>query len=117
MKTSLGVSYKGGHWFHVAETFLTQHVRPLLSKASSSAVLFHFDRPNFVHELNGFTRLLILLGLYVPNDIVAAPSSVHFLHIEEGAIAWHLLRPGDGFRIPHNLVKERQVKKKALFSC
>jgi hypothetical protein len=109
LKTSLGVSYKGGHWFHVAETFLTQHALiPPEGKASSSHIFFNFDRPGFVGELNGMTRLMILLGLYDPVSKFT-PFSAQFLHIHPTLINWSLLRPGEGVRIGDQHVKENQV--------
>lgn len=46
MKTSLGVSYEAGHWFHMAENFMVHHstLRALQLQANSSEIFFNFDK-------------------------------------------------------------------------
>ena len=46
LKTTSGVNYDGGHWFHVAENFMVQHsiLRKSGNLANSSTVFFVTDR-------------------------------------------------------------------------
>ena len=70
LNTKLGVSYEGGHWFHMAENFMTAHSSlrrsGLLANINSTAVggeaYYNFDNPRFVKELNGLTKLIVALG-------------------------------------------------------
>jgi hypothetical protein len=46
LKTTSGVNYDGGHWFHVAENFMVQHaiLRSNGGAADASDVYFNTDR-------------------------------------------------------------------------
>ena len=109
LKTALQVGYSGGHWFHVAEAFMTQHaLLPPERKASSSLTFFSIDRPGFIREMNGVTKLFVLLGLYNPRTQFA-PQFAQFMHIHPSYVAWEKLRVGDGISIPGSHVLEAEV--------
>lgn len=59
LKTSLGVSYDAGHWFHMAENFMVHHsiLRASSGQSNISEIYYNFDNPEFVGSLNGMTRL------------------------------------------------------------
>lgn len=103
LRTGLGVSYKGGHWFHVAESFTTEHVRSHLTKTGSSNVFLALDRPGFAAEMNGVTRLLVLLGLHDARSAFA-PLSAQFMHVQ-GVDLSHV-PVGTGIRIPDSAVTD-----------
>ena len=46
LRTHSGVTYDGGHWFHMSENFMVQHsiLRAKDNFATSSEVYFNFDR-------------------------------------------------------------------------
>ena len=64
MKTKLGVSYEGGHWFHMAENFMVQHsiLRREGKLTNASLVYYNFDKDDFINELNGVTKMIVSLG-------------------------------------------------------
>lgn len=109
LKTALAVGYSGGHWFHVAEAFMTQHaLLPPERKAVSSLVFFSVDRPGFIREMNGVTKLFILLGLYNPRTQFA-PQFAQFMHVHAGYANWDQLRIGEGISVPSSYVLESEV--------
>ena len=70
LHTKMGVSYEGGHWFHMAENFMTAHsslrqagrLAAINSTDVAGEVYYNFDNPRFVKELNGVTKLIVALG-------------------------------------------------------
>ena len=109
LKTALAVGYSGGHWFHVAETFMTQHaLLPPDRKAFSSNVYFDLDRRGFIGEMNGVTKLLVLLGLYNPQGKYV-PQFAQFFHTNPAYVRWDELKVGDGLMIPDSQVVETEV--------
>ncbi len=54
LKTKLGVSYDGGHWFHMAENFLTEHslLRESNRQSNASTIMLNFDNGKHKHISN-----------------------------------------------------------------
>lgn len=66
MRTKLGVSYSASHWFHIAENFMTYHsiLREKGLYLCNSDYYYNFDKIGFVNQLNGITKLMIVLGTF-----------------------------------------------------
>lgn len=83
LRTKMGVNYDAGHWFHMAENFMTQHSilreKGLLTNASD--VYYNFDVDGFSGNLNGMTRFMLYLSVM---DVNIAPGNrnMHFVHID-----------------------------------
>lgn len=99
MRTSLGVNYDGGHWFHVAENFMAQHSMLRESKRQSDKmnVFYCFDKAGFWKDLNGFTKLLILLGTL--SETSSGVLTAHFMDCGSSLSAWQATTVGDAFTI------------------
>jgi hypothetical protein len=141
LRTKLGVTYDGGHWFHMAENFMTQHSIIRANQASVSdpvakrdaadttnEVYMNFDNSDFIDDLNGVTELFVLLGmtqhtagaLPAPAEAAAGagdrstPGLVHFTsipHIRDESLL-HDHKTGD-----HILIYPKQaVAVKVRFS-
>lgn len=80
VKTKLGVSYDGGHWFHMAENLLAEHSanRNRNSLTNTSHIIYNFDKLSFVDQLNGITRLFTVLGTVLETINI---QFVYFSHI------------------------------------
>ena len=50
LKTKMGVNYDAGHWFHMAENFMTQHsiLRNAGELTNSSQVFYSFDKSKYI---------------------------------------------------------------------
>lgn len=64
LKTKMGVNYEADHWFHMSENFMTSHsiLREQNRLSNSNHIIYNFDKENFINDLNGVTKLMILLG-------------------------------------------------------
>lgn len=61
LKTALGVSYKGSHWFHMAENFMVQHsiLRASGKLTDSDEVYYNFDKGvKYDYNLNVYSLYL-----------------------------------------------------------
>ncbi len=83
LKTALGVTYDGGHWFHVAENFMAQHSKLRANGGNTDAtdIYFNFDKPGFSLELNGITRLMVAIAAMKEHKHLPSRLNLHFLHI------------------------------------
>ena len=111
LKTSSGVHYDGGHWFHVAENFMVQHT--LLRQrqksngiglATSKEVYLSLDRPEFLSESNSMTRFMFALGM--TNGLF---DNLHFVHVPFLGLSHTSAKPGDSMYIPPKSVKSHKV--------
>jgi len=84
LKTKLGVTYGGGHWFHMAENFMAQHSVLRASRGGSStsrrAIYFNFDEPGFVKEINGVTKLMVAIAALQRDQPTPVDLTLHFVH-------------------------------------
>lgn len=113
LKTKLGVSYGGGHWFHMAENFMAQHSALRASKGGStrSAIYFNFDEPGFVSELNGVTKLMVALAALQREQSQPVQLTLHFVHYPLTK-ADRKLQLGDVLQLPRseNMVDSQVVR-------
>lgn len=111
LKTSSGVHYDGGHWFHVAENFMVQHTlmrqrqkKTGVGLASSKDVYLSIDRDAFVGESNSMTRFM--LGLGMTNGLF---QYLHFVHAPRLGLSHTIAKPGDSMYIPYKSLSSHQV--------
>jgi hypothetical protein len=111
LKTSSGVHYDGGHWFHVAENFMVQHTLMRqrqksqgIGLASSSEVYLSLDRDAVLGESNSMTRFMLGLGL---TDGLF--KLLHFIHVPQLDLSHSNAQPGDSMFIPSKAVLSHQV--------
>lgn len=81
LRTKLGVTYDGSHWFHIAENFMTQHsvLRKSSLQSCSHEIYYNFDKAGFVTKLNGVTKLMIVLATFrLPTDTAECKDNHHF---------------------------------------
>lgn len=125
LKTKLGVSYQGSHWFHVAENFMAYHsaLRAQNRQTCSPRVLYLFDKDKFTEELNGMTKMMIALGSLA--DLTSPPclqqqrsaqvtsQSIYFgrLHSDWTTMG---LKPGRTVSIPQSIFSELTVIQTCL---
>lgn len=111
LKTSSGVHYDGGHWFHVAENFMVQHtlmrqrqLKTGMGLATSSDVYLSLDRDAFLGESNSMTRFMLGLGL--TNGLF---DRLHFVHVPILGLSHTSARPGDSMFVPQKSIASHQV--------
>jgi hypothetical protein len=111
LKTSSGVHYDGGHWFHVAENFMVQHtlmrqrqVTKGIGLATSSDVYLSLDREAFLGESNSMTRFMLGLGL--TNGLF---NFLHFVHVPTLGLSHTSAKPGDSIFMHHKSITSHKV--------
>jgi hypothetical protein len=74
LKTKMGVNYKADHWFHMSENFMTSHsiLRQQNRLSNSNHVIYNFDKDNFISDLKGVTKLMIMLGTININNKISS---------------------------------------------
>ena len=106
LKTKLGVTYDGGHWFHMAENFMASfsELRRTHRTVNSSVLYFVFDE-NFVGQLNAITKYMLTVA--VTSGTV---KEVHFVYNPDSNSNGHqrlsTLAPGSTLFM-HKLRKNR----------
>jgi len=82
LKTKLGVTYGGGHWFHMAENFMAQHsvLRAAAGGSTRNSIYFNFDEAGFVKELNGVTKLMVAIAALQRDQPTPVDLTLHFVH-------------------------------------
>ena len=99
LKTKLGVSYDGSHWFHMAENFMAQHsaLRASGGGTNRSTIYFNFDEAGFVKKLNGVTKLMVALAVLQRKQSSPVEMTLHFVHYP---LASSKLRAGEVVQLP-----------------
>lgn len=113
LKTTSGVHYDGGHWFHVAENFMTQHTllrqrqqqQGMMGLATSSDVYISMDREGFLSESNSMTRFMLGLGL--TNGLF---KYLHFVYAPVLDLSHANIKPGDSLYLSSKSVTSQQVQ-------
>jgi hypothetical protein len=106
LKTKMGVTYDGGHWFHMAENFMASfsELRANHHTVNSSVVYFVFDA-EYVSQLNAMTKYMLTVAA---TD--GRMKEVHFLYHPESSSSGHehldTLSPGSTV-LMHKLRKNK----------
>ena len=84
LHTKLGVTYDAGHWFHMAENFLTARSTLRKQGALTTLSVHHLD-----HRINSSFEPTLFLQLYTPNIILCQHASLpHSINPYYPQVVW-----------------------------